>query len=200
MSRIKGAVNYTAIVETEEIFNTIDQYFADRDKEALAKGIKPRAGARREQQKSELREFIIEIVAAQVTGGKMKLDVSDKKTRQSLNVSPQKAKRIRALLKDANILILREWSKSTKPGEYPIWLLNSDYIKFIEQKREKRVVKNRKYKPLYYRYYAEATKAAYQVLEDLDTEVDVQTYMVIVYQELDLAFKRDGIKKADLLA
>lgn len=187
-------------IKIEAIKEKIDEYFESKNAMMIAEGRKPRLKLQ-EKLREEMLD-VVEVINKQLEDS-FRLDLNDKLLSEAIGVSERRAKQVRLELKAADITWFPEWSKQKKKGQYPWWMLKKEFITFKSLKDEgikvKKKVKNRKYKPLYYKYYSEATAEAYAELEEWDMIVDIQEYMSMVYSILNKNLKKDGLTKEMLL-
>lgn len=173
-------------------------YYAKRDAETKAAGKEPRAGARRAEMIKHLKQLVT-LIGKQLQTG-FRLDLSDDVLSRGLKLSIKQVQKLRLLLKDVGVIFFPKWSRCTQPGDYPWWMMKFEYMVFEAVEHVKRAVKNRKYVAQYYDLYREACREAYSDLEKMDIYVTPATYMMMVYEILDVNLKREGLTKEDLLA
>lgn len=188
-------------IKMKAIKEKINEYFENKNAMMIAEGRKPRLGLQEKLRKEMI--DVVELVISKQLENSFRLDLNDKLLAEEIGVSERRAKTVRLELKAAEIIWFPEWSRPKAKGQYPWWMLQKDYIIFKILKDEgvkiKKKVKNRKYKPLYYKYYSEATAEAYQELEEWDMIVSIQEYMTMVYQILNKKLERNGLTKEMLL-
>lgn len=188
-------------LKIKEIKNQINKYFEDKNTKMISDGKKPRLSVQ-EKLKNEMFDFVEFVINEQLEES-FRLDLNDRLVSEKIGVSERRAKQVRLELKAAEIIWFPEWSRPKKKGQYPFWMVEKDFIVFKDLRDEgikvKKKVKNRKYKPLYYKYYSEATAEAYEELEEWDMIVGIQEYMTMVYRILNNNLKRDGLSKEMLL-
>lgn len=188
-------------VNMRAIKERVNEYFENKNAIMIAEGRKPRLGLQ-EKLRKEMIEVVEFVIIPQLENS-FRLDLNDKLLAEKLGISERRAKTVRLELKAAGITWFPKWSKPKKKGDYPWWMLQKNYIIFKTLKDEgvkiKKKVKNRKYKPLYYKYYSEATAEAYRELEEWDMIVSIQEYMARVYQILNNKLEQNGLTKEMLL-
>ena len=188
-------------IDVKAIREKIAEHFENKNIKMIEQGKKPRLGLQ-EKLKNEMMS-VVELVIAEQLEHSFRLDLSDKLLAEKIDVSERRAKVVRLELKAAGITWFPEWSRPKAKGQYPWWMLQQEYIIFKDLSNEgikvKKKVKNKKYKPLYYKYYSEATAEAYAELEEWDMIVGIAEYMTMVYKILNENLERDGLTKEMLL-
>lgn len=186
-------------VKKELVKEKINEYFDEKNKELESKGKKPRLAVQ-EKLKREMTEFVFEIINEQLEYS-FTLDLNDRLVADKINVSERRAKQIRLELKNAGLIWFPEWSRPKAKGHYPKWMLAKEFIEFEKFDKEKQVskAKNKKYKSLYYSYYEDAKKEAYNELIDRDLYVDIRSFMVRVHELVSENLALDNLDKEMLL-
>lgn len=199
MSRIHSKVKPKfRNIKKDLVKQRIEEYFVNKNKEMESIGKKPRLSYQ-EKMKKEMIEFVFELINEQLEFSYV-LNLNDKLVSEKINVSERRAKQIRLELRKANVIWFPEWSRPKAMGHYPKWMLVKEFIEFEEfEVKKTKVVKNRKYKPLYYVYYNEAKKEAYDELIEYDLHTSIEFYMQRVYKLLNENLSLNDLNKDMLL-
>jgi hypothetical protein len=184
-------------VKLELIEQTIDEHFARRLEADLAAGIVPRR-ADREKMKTQMLDFVIHVIAPQMTDGfRLFLDAD---RIEEAGFSARRGKQLYLELKAAGVIFFPEWSRQKGPGQVPFWMLVTTFIDFQNVERKAKTPKTSKtYNQKYCDLYEEACKMAYAALVEYRAQVTIQTFMCNVYSELNGLLRTLGIDKADLV-
>lgn len=184
-------------LQLEEIELRINSHFTLRNAEMILEGKTPRI-APQEKLKLEMITFIEEIILPQLETG-FRLDLSDKLVNETLNIPARRVKQIRLELKAAGIIWFPKWSKPKKLGDYPYWMVQKEFINFVEFAEKVSNPRTSKYNNHYCMLLDQAKKECYDDLVEYENYVTVQQYMVMVYTNLNMKLAKLGLTKTDLL-
>jgi hypothetical protein len=188
-------------IKIEKVLAKISEHFESKNAASIAAGIKPRPGTQRRMKEEMM--AIVELVIAPQLARSFRLDLSDDFISARLEMSERRAKYLRSEMKDAGLIFFPEYSKPKKAGDYPIWMLEKEFIVFVDLDeagiKVKKSERFKKYKPLYFRLYTAACKDVYQELEEYDICIDIRTFMNDVYKRLNAELEFRGLTKEMLL-
>lgn len=177
---------------------TISKHFAAKIAKAKTRGKRSRIANIRKMQ-FEMSQVLELVVAPQISKD-FRLDLSDTKISETLNVSERRSKQLRLELKAARVAWFPEWSRPKKKGDYPYWMLFKEFINFPSKTKRSFTPKtSKKYNQRWCRLYDLAKKEVFAELESLDARVTVKQFMMMVYHTVNSYIKQLGLTEAQIL-
>ena len=175
----------------------IDVFYHRRDEAAYKEGKTPRAGSRRLKMRDEMVRAVSELIAPQLEEG-FHLDLNDAAMADTLGISERRARQLRLDLKEAGLIFFPEWSRPKKKGDYPYWMLDSKYMVFQESPRRMSVRDESRYLPLYWEIYDKVKREFNQDLEEADSTIYIDQYMMVVHTRVNQELASRGLTRDDV--
>jgi hypothetical protein len=120
-----------------------------------------------------------------------------------VGLKARRAQDVRLKLKAAGILWFPKSSKPKKKGDYPTWMVEIEFLDFINEVKKKRVIKNSKYTAEYHTILKEVRGFYYhelkEELEEGDKLPTTEDFIRTSYRILDAHLATLGLTKDDLL-
>lgn len=191
----------TAALKLSQVEEKINEYFEKRNAELIAKGGKPRLGPQAVLKDDML--LVMQLVVMPQLGQNLRLDLRDSLIVELVGLTTRRAQDVRLKLKEAGVLWFPKWSKPKKKGDYPTWMVEIEFLEFVNEVKKKRVIKNSKYTAEYNKMVKEVRGAFYRTLKEELEEGDklptTEDFIKTSYRILDAKLATLGLTKADFL-
>lgn len=191
----------TATLKLAQVKEAINTYFEKRNAELIARGGKPRLGPQ-EVLKDDM-ILVMQLVVIPQLSENLRLNLRDELIVELVGLTTRRAQDVRLKLKEAGILWFPKSSRPKKKGDYPTWLVEIEFLDFINEVKKKRVVVNSKYNATYHKLLKEVRGDFYRTLNEMlepgDKRPTTEEFIQISYRLLDEELNRLGLSKEDLL-